>query len=255
MFLSVSCLLKFFQPAFTFTLPNGVIAAMTNDFVGLNLITELIIGYALPHRPIAMMMFKTWGSDAMDQALSFTSFLKIGHYMKIPHRPMFFCLVIGTVVSSTVQLGVQTWMFSHIEDLCSFSQEHDFICPTTNTFGSASIIVGPHSRWSFSHLLMYSQWGVIGPRYIFSHGHLYNNLLFFLVGAVAPLIQWACHKTFKLTFLKYVNFPIIFSALDTIPPATPFNIVPWVLICFLFNYVIRRRHIFWWLKYNCRWLS
>jgi OPT oligopeptide transporter protein len=103
---------------------------------------------------------------------------------------------------------------------------------------------------------MYSQWGVIGPRRIFSHGQLYNNLLFFfLVGAVAPLIQWTCHKTFKLTFLKYVNFPLIFSAVDEIPPATPLNLVSWVLICFLFNYVIRRRHIFWWLKYNCGYLS
>lgn len=26
-----------------------------------SVITELIIGYALPGRPIAMMMFKTWG--------------------------------------------------------------------------------------------------------------------------------------------------------------------------------------------------
>jgi hypothetical protein len=29
--------------------------------VGLNVVTELIVGYALPGRPIAMMMFKTWG--------------------------------------------------------------------------------------------------------------------------------------------------------------------------------------------------
>jgi OPT family oligopeptide transporter len=132
-----------------FTLPNGVIAAMTNASVDLNVITELIIGYALPHRPIAMMMFKAWGYTAMDQALTFTGFLKIGHYMKIPHRPMFFCLVIGTIISSTVQLGVQAWMFSHVEDLCGSNQKDNFICPGTITFGSASIIVSPHSRWSF----------------------------------------------------------------------------------------------------------
>ena len=35
------------------------------------------------------------------------------------------------------------------------------------------------------------------------------------------------------------------------PPATPINFVPWVFICFLFNYVIRRRHFGWWAKYNC----
>jgi OPT oligopeptide transporter protein len=88
--------------------------------------------------------------------------------------------------------------------------------------------------------------------HIFSHSHIYNTLLFlFLVGAVAPLIQWICHKKFKLTFLKYLNFPVIFSAIATMPPMKPINFTTWVLICFLFNYFIRRRHIFWWLKYNC----
>lgn len=35
-----------------------MIQAITNQQVGLNVITELIIGYALPGRPVAMMMFK-----------------------------------------------------------------------------------------------------------------------------------------------------------------------------------------------------
>ncbi|KAH9979462.1 OPT oligopeptide transporter protein-domain-containing protein [Lactifluus volemus] len=181
-----------------------------------------------------MMMFKTWGYTAMNQALIFTSFLKFGHYMKVPHRPMFFSLVIGVIVSSTVQLAVQAWMFSHIKDLCSSNQKDNFICPITNTFGSASII-----------------WGVIGPKLIFSHGHLYYTLFFFLlVGAIAPLIQWTCHKKFKLMFLKYVNIPVFLNAMNFISLATPFNYTSWVLICFLFNYIICRRHIFWWLKYN-----
>lgn len=35
-----------------------MIQAITNQQVGLNVVTELISGYALPGRPIAMMMFK-----------------------------------------------------------------------------------------------------------------------------------------------------------------------------------------------------
>jgi hypothetical protein len=55
--------------------------------------------YALPGRPVAMMLFKTWGyivwlrlpdvlttansfPKTMAQALSFTSDFKLGHYMK-----------------------------------------------------------------------------------------------------------------------------------------------------------------------------
>jgi hypothetical protein len=48
-----------------YTDPIDVIQAITNQQVGLNVITELVIGYALPGRPIAMMKFKTWGYITM----------------------------------------------------------------------------------------------------------------------------------------------------------------------------------------------
>ena len=51
--------------------------------------------------------------------------------------------------------------------------------------------------------------------------------------------------------MKYVNFPVIFSGTGLIPPATAFNYVPWTIVGFIFNYVIRRRHFSWWTKYNC----
>ncbi|KAI0286278.1 OPT oligopeptide transporter [Russula brevipes] len=220
--------------AFVYTIPIGVIQAITNQQVGLNVITELIIGYALPGRPIAMMLFKTWGYITMVQALQFTSDFKLGHYMKIPHRPMFWCQLVATVIAGTVQLGVQAWMFSSIPDICTPDQKDGFICPSTTVFATASIA-----------------WGVIGPQRLFSHGQLYYGLVFFfLVGAVAPLLQWIVHKKFKVTFLKYLNFPLILTGTGNMPPATPLNYVPWVLVCFVFNYIIRRRHFGWWAKYN-----
>jgi hypothetical protein len=92
-----------------------VIAATTDQILGLNVIMELIIGYALPGRPIAMMLFKTWGYITMLQAVGLMSNFKLAHYMKIAHRPMFCCQVVATIVAGTVQLGVQEWMFSNIE--------------------------------------------------------------------------------------------------------------------------------------------
>ena len=124
-----------------YTIPIGVILAIANQDIGLNVLTELIIGYALPGRPIAMMMFKTWGYITTTQALGFVSDFKLGHYMKIPPRQMFFCQVVATIVAGTVQLGVQAWLFSNVEDLCSDSQKDGFTCPRTTVFGTASIIV------------------------------------------------------------------------------------------------------------------
>ena len=127
--------------AFLYTLPLSVIRATTNQQPELNVITELIIGYALPGRPIAMMLFKTWGYNTIKRALQFTGDFKLAHYMKVAHRPMFFCQVVATIVAGTVQLGVQAWMFSGIEGLCDADQKDGFICPNIIVFGNASIIV------------------------------------------------------------------------------------------------------------------
>ena len=83
-------LLTLLRVAFAYTIPVGVIQAITSQRVWLNVITEVIVGYALPGRPIAMMMLKTWGYTAMTQALAFTADLKHGHYMKVPHHSMLF---------------------------------------------------------------------------------------------------------------------------------------------------------------------
>ncbi|KAI0340457.1 OPT oligopeptide transporter [Trametopsis cervina] len=220
--------------SFVYTIPIGMIQAITNNQVGLNVITELIIGYALPGRPIAMMMFKTWGYITMAQALQFTSDFKLGHYMKIPPRPMFWCQVVATVIAGTVQLGVQAWMFTNVQDMCSTDQPDGFICPSTQVFGTASII-----------------WGVIGPARQFSPGQIYYGLVFFfLIGFLAPVITRIIQIRVHSRIIKYINWPLIFSATGLIPPATPSNYVAWCVTGFVFNYVVRRRHFSWWTKYN-----
>lgn len=47
------------------------------------MLTEFVYGYIQPGRPLALMIFKTYGYITMSQALSFVSDLKFGHYMKV----------------------------------------------------------------------------------------------------------------------------------------------------------------------------
>lgn len=58
--------------------PLGIIQATTNIGIGLNVFTEFIIGYMQPGRPMAMMLFKTYGYISMSQGLGFVSDLKLG---------------------------------------------------------------------------------------------------------------------------------------------------------------------------------
>jgi len=81
---------------------------------------------------------------------------KLGHYMKVPPRPMFWAQILATAIAGTTQLGVQEWMFSNIPDMCSATQKDNFLCLGTQVFGTASIV-----------------WGVIGPARQFSRGEIY----------------------------------------------------------------------------------
>lgn len=60
---------------------------------GLNIITEYVIGYLYPERPVANMCFKVYGYISMNQGLTFLADFKLGHYMKIPLRAMFMAQV------------------------------------------------------------------------------------------------------------------------------------------------------------------
>ncbi|KAE8216747.1 hypothetical protein CF327_g119 [Tilletia walkeri] len=217
-----------------FTLPAGLITAITNLQIGLNVPSELIIGYMLPGRPIAMMMFKTFGYVAAAQGISFVSDLKLGHYMKIPPRTMFIGQVIATSVAAVVVIGVQAWVFGNIKDVCTKHAQDGFQCPGVTTFGSSSII-----------------WGLIGPRYNFSSGQPYNFLLyFFLIGFLIPIPTYFLTKRYPRSILRYVYWPVLFIAAANTAPATGPNFVMGTFVAYIFQSYIRRRHFKWWSNYN-----
>ncbi|KAG0697046.1 OPT oligopeptide transporter protein-domain-containing protein [Suillus ampliporus] len=218
--------------AFTYVIPCGMIQAITNQQIGLKCSTLvrdinppdlLLPRYALPGKPVAMMLFKTFGYISMTQALTFTSDFKLGHYMKIPPRKMFWCQIVATVVAGTAQLGVQAWMFSTIPDMCAPTQKDGFTCPSTEVFGTASIIWDP----------------------------LPALLAFFIIGAITPIMGWLAMNRYPNSFHDMVHpSPLIFNGTYKIPPASALNYVPWALVGFVFQYVIRRRNFSWWTKYN-----
>ncbi|CAN6480666.1 unnamed protein product [Victoria cruziana] len=80
--------------AFFYTLPVGIIAATTNQRPTLNVLTEYIIGYLYPGRPVANVCFKVYGFISMKQAVTFLQDFKLGHYMKIPPQAMFTAQVV-----------------------------------------------------------------------------------------------------------------------------------------------------------------
>jgi OPT family oligopeptide transporter len=142
-----------FTLAAILAIPAAMLQAITNQAVGLQIMHELIIGYMHPGHPVGNMLFKCIAYIGTSQALSFAHSLKLGHYMKIPPRIMFSVQLTAAFVSCFVVLIVQNWVLDNVEDVCTPNQKDGFICASSNTFATASLI-----------------WGGVGPARLFSPG-------------------------------------------------------------------------------------
>ncbi|RYP64008.1 hypothetical protein DL771_008979 [Monosporascus sp. 5C6A] len=218
--------------SFVFSLPIGIIQAVTNNQIGLNVLTEFIYGYIQPGRPLALMIFKTFGYITMAQALSFVEDLKFGHYMKIPPRTMFMCQVVATTFSCFIQIAVLNLALKSIDGVCEVAQPERFTCPGGRVFFSASVI-----------------WGLIGPAQIFSPGQIYSGLMvFFIVGAVTPIAIYFAAKRWPRSPAKHLMAPLIFGGASAIPPATPLNYLSWGIVGYIFQYRIKKKYFGWWSR-------
>nr|GAT46480.1 OPT oligopeptide transporter [Mycena chlorophos] len=213
-------------------IPLAMLQAITNQGIQLQVIEELIAGYILPGRPVANIVFKAIAFSGTSQGVAFAGDLKLGHYMKVPPRMVFLVQIVSGVLTSFVVTGVQAWMVGNIEGICTPDAVGNFVCPSTTVFAQAAII-----------------WGAIGPQRTF--GQLYNPILYgFLVGAILPIPFYILARRYPLSYWRYVNIPVFFGGIAAIPAASAYNYAAWATVGFLFNFVIRRRHFRWWMRYN-----
>ncbi|KAI3456596.1 hypothetical protein Pfo_013259 [Paulownia fortunei] len=212
--------------AFIFTLPVGVITATTNQQAGLNVISEMIIGYMYPGKPLANVAFKTYGTVSMSQAITFLSDFKLGHYMKIPPKSMFLVQLVGTVVTSLVYFGTSWWLLTTVENICNPSKlpaGSPWTCPLDDVFYNASII-----------------WGVVGPLRMFGKLGLYPGMnYFFLFGLLAPVPVWYFSRKYpEKKWIRLINVPILISGAGVCP------------VGIFFNLYVYRRFRGWWARHN-----
>ncbi|XP_014502634.1 oligopeptide transporter 1 isoform X1 [Vigna radiata var. radiata] len=224
--------------ALVFTLPVGVIQATTNMQAGLNVITELIIGFIYPGKPLANVAFKTYGYISMSQALGFLGDFKLGHYMKIPPKSMFIVQLVGTVVASSVYFGTAWWLLTTVPNICDISvlpENSPWQCPGDDVFYNASII-----------------WGVVGPKRMFTKDGIYPGMnWFFLIGALAPVPVWFFARKYpNKRWIELINMPLIIMGAGAIPPARTVNYITWGAVGIFFNFYIYNKFKSWWARHT-----
>ncbi|KAL1405078.1 hypothetical protein Q8F55_008701 [Vanrija albida] len=213
--------------AAVFLIPIGVVMAVSNTQIGLNVMTEFIIGLLMPGKPIGNVTFKCFGYMAMSQALQLTSDLKLGWYTSIPPREMFACQIIGTVIGAiTNYITLQSVLVSKREylDGTTVDPTGQWTGRRPNIFYSASII-----------------WGAVSPRRFFD-GKYRVLYLGFPFGAAIPVIFWLAHKRWPNKKLNKVVFPIICQGAIIIPEY-PTNIILMGAAAAVFaNSYVAKRH-------------
>ncbi|KAG5950204.1 hypothetical protein E4U58_001747, partial [Claviceps cyperi] len=215
-------------------IPIGMVQAITNQQTGLNIITEMIVGYMMPGRPVAMMLFKSYGYMLSYNGLNYISDMKVGHYMKIPPRSMFAAQAFAVIWLSFVQIATYNFLIGNIKEICTPHQSQGLTCPNARTFYNASVI-----------------WGVIGPKRVFGVGGMYSwTNWFWFIGFILPVIQYLIARRYPKTVLRYLITPALFGAAGMIPPATLYFLFQWVIVGLVFNLVIRRMFFGWWSRYT-----
>ncbi|GEQ68739.1 hypothetical protein JCM33374_g2407 [Metschnikowia sp. JCM 33374] len=218
---------------FVFLIPLTLVYSITGFSFGLNVLVQLIMGYALPGNGMALMFVKAIGYNIDGQAQNYISDQKQAHYVRIPPRALFRTQILSTLISCFISLAVINFSIEHVEHYCETGQKQRFTCPGANTFYSASVL-----------------WGVIGPERVFSQ--LYPILKWcFLIGALLAPIMFAVKKFFKkYEAIKYFEPVLIIGGFLIYAPFNLSYHTPGLIASFFFMNIIRNRYLNWFKKYN-----
>ncbi|KAI9327897.1 OPT oligopeptide transporter protein-domain-containing protein [Obelidium mucronatum] len=176
-----------------FVIPYGSIQAITGVGMYLNVVSQFVIGLTIPGQTVAVMAFKSWGTNNLIQAFSLSSDLKLGQYLHIPPYALVGAQFIGTFINAVVATAAAWYMMFSTGDL----------------LGSTG--------WGFNlYQVFYNAggiWGAIGPQRFFGIGSIYENLLWcFLIGAACPLLPFFANKyVVKSKYWSMINFAIFFQ--------------------------------------------
>ncbi|KAJ3093378.1 hypothetical protein HDU96_002334 [Phlyctochytrium bullatum] len=232
-------------------LPIGIIQAISGQQIGLNVMSEFLIGLIIPGRMAGVMAFKTLSYMSMYQGLALVSDLKLGHYMKIPPRIMFGVQLVSTVMAAVVNVFVACAIYESFGKTTWRSDPNNPDSPFSWKLQYPEEVPLGWSSTNYNVFLNAGAiWGAIGPARFFGPGSPYQwTLTGFLIGAVAPLIPWILHRAFPEGYWHLVNVPLIAAFPGSGTGALRSDMITPLLIGVLINYFIKKHRYSWWKRY------
>ncbi|KAF2259850.1 putative oligopeptide transporter [Lojkania enalia] len=204
----------FFIPIWTFfvaiftsgvmIVPFGWLYSISSFQLPIGSFNELLYGFMVhagnSHRhPAGATTYGSIAGDVWYRAQYMLQDQKIGHYMHIPPRTIFFSQIFGELIGVPINYGVIQWVLK---------AKGEYI------LGNKQDRLG---QWTGQQLASYNSMGVqyvlIGPKRLFAQ-HMYRPLPYaFLYGALAPVVLYILHRLFPHSKFKFHLWNVtIFSA-------------------------------------------
>ena len=175
--------------------------------VGTNLISKMVAGAVHPGRPLANLYFASWSHQVILLAVNLANWLKIGQYIKVPHRVMFGTQIYGTLLGAAFNYIVMTTIVTNQRDI--------LLDPEGNSVWSGANMQSLNSQ-AISWALAKQMYGLSGRYVIVPLG--------LLIGFSLPFFHWALIKKFPCIERIPLNTAIISAYAGT----TYFGNTSWI---------------------------
>ncbi|KAJ7265146.1 OPT oligopeptide transporter protein-domain-containing protein, partial [Mycena rebaudengoi] len=131
---------------------------MTGQEITLNVLAQ-IPESLLPGNPLANTVVKLYSVQTLTEATSFLQDLKLGHYVKVSPHASFLVQLVSTFIAAFLHIGVKTWIFANVEDICQPEHKSQLTCPHNQVFFTASAVWCPPPFTPLSHCIPYATTG------------------------------------------------------------------------------------------------
>ncbi|KAK9462057.1 OPT oligopeptide transporter protein-domain-containing protein [Lipomyces oligophaga] len=213
-------------------IPVVLVFAQTGYLIPCDTLTVIIAAYMVPGRATASLICRVFGYNTDEQAESFISDQKIGHYAKIPPRAVFRGQMIATLLQCFITTAAVIWLIDNNPDLCTSTQSARLVCTFPNQLYSNTLLLG-----------------VVGPKR--TYDVIYPLLKWaFLLGGIVGTSFYFLRRWFP-QYLKYFHPVVFMSGMNRF--GATYNVAyftPGFYCSFVFMYFIRKRYLAWWTKYN-----
>jgi OPT family oligopeptide transporter len=197
-------------------------------------IVQMCGGLINPGIPVANMYFTLFGNNSVKQATAMLLDLKVGQYMKIPPKAVFFCQLYGAVIGS----------------ICNYFMTTSIIA------NNREVLLDPHGTYQWSGYMVQNfnslsiTWGAL-PYKLYAPGQKYFVIALGLpIGIFLPIPFWALHKKFPKAGFNYINWGVLGSCFAYLSMGINSHMLTMFFVGFISQYWMRRNRPMWFKNYN-----